>query len=113
MEDGVDRGHHDDDLQHDSDCEHAHEDDTLEDALKDVVFVENLPGVDLVENLHEDERVEQQALAGDLVLLLDVVEESSWAVKCIENLQRRERCSLPPHLTTQNHIVLESKLQMQ
>lgn len=87
MEDAVERGHDDDDLQHDGDGEHAHEDCGGEDAFKDVVLVQDLAAVDLVEHLHEDEGVEQQALARHLVFFLDVVVEASGAIKRIEDLR--------------------------
>lgn len=91
MEDVVDGCHHDDDLEHDSDDKHGHEDPTLEDARKDVVLIENLAGVDLVEHLHKDESIEEKTLAGGLILLLHVVVEAAWVVKRFENLQKGGR----------------------
>jgi hypothetical protein len=93
FEDDIDRRLHDDDLQTDSDDQHAHEDGTGEDALKDVILVQNLAGVDFIAHLHEDEGIEQQTLAGDLVLFLNFLVKTVRVVKCIENLHRKELAS--------------------
>jgi hypothetical protein len=78
---------HDENLQSGCCNEDTQEDRALENALTDVVLVQDLSRVDFVEDLHENESIKQQRLAGLLVVLLDVVIESSRVVPFIPYLQ--------------------------
>ena len=76
VEDVTHRRLHDNDLQHHRNDQHSKKDGAALDAGKDVVLVKDFARVDLVEDLHEDERIEQQAFAALFIILLSVVVEA-------------------------------------
>jgi hypothetical protein len=59
MEEGGYASLHDENLKRYCHSDHAHEDWTCEDAREDIVLIKNLASIELIEDLHEDESIEQ------------------------------------------------------